>query len=32
MKDWEEMKDFSFVGIKLTKAKSISEGLTRCKI
>lgn len=26
------MKDFSFVGIKLTKAKTISEGLTKCKI
>lgn len=24
MKSWEEMKDFSYVGIKLTKAKSIS--------
>jgi hypothetical protein len=32
MKSWEEMKDFSYVGIKLTKAKTISEGLTKCKI
>lgn len=26
------MKDFSYVGIKITKAKTISEGLTKCKI
>ena len=26
------MRDFSYVGIKLTKAKTISEGLTKCKI
>lgn len=26
------MKDFSYVGIKSTKAQSISEGLTRCKV
>lgn len=26
------MKEISYVGIKLTKAKSITEGLTRCKI
>jgi hypothetical protein len=32
MKNWEDMKDFSYVGIKLTKAKTISEGLTKCKI
>ena len=32
MKSWEDMKDFSYVGIKLTKAKTISEGLTKCKI
>ena len=32
MRNWEEMKDFSYVGIKITKAKTISQGLTRCKI
>lgn len=32
MKSWEEMKEISYVGIKLTKAKSISEGLNKCKI
>jgi len=26
------MREFSYVGIKLTKAKTISEGLTKCKI
>jgi hypothetical protein len=26
------MKDFSYVSIKLTKAKTITEGITRCKI
>jgi hypothetical protein len=32
MKNWEVMKDVSYVGIKSMKAKSISEGLTRCRI
>jgi hypothetical protein len=32
MKNWEEMKEISYVGLKLTKAKSLNEGLTRCKI
>ena len=32
MKSWEEMKDFSYVNIKRTKAKSLSLGLHQCKI
>ena len=32
MRNWEEMKDLTYVNIKSTKAKSISEGMTRCKI
>lgn len=32
MDNWEEMKDFSYVGIKLTKAHSLSQGINRCKI
>jgi hypothetical protein len=31
MKNWEEMKEFSYVGIKLTKAHNITEGLKRCQ-
>jgi len=26
------MKELSYVGIKITKAKTIREGLTKCKI
>jgi hypothetical protein len=26
------MREFSYVGIKLTKTKTLSEGLTKCKI
>lgn len=30
MKNWENMKDYSYVGIKMSKAKSLCEGLERC--
>jgi len=32
MKNWEEMRGLTYVNIKSTKAKSISEGMTRCQI